>query len=256
LIDATAIISPKAELDENVTVGPYAVIGDDVRIGSGTEVHSHAVVKGPTTIGKNNRIFQFSCVGEDPQDKKYDGEPTRLEIGDGNTIREYCTLNRGTVQEDGVTRVGNNNWLMAYVHIAHDCVVGNDTIFANNASLAGHAIIDDFVIFGGFSGVHQFCRVGAHSFVGNNAAVTRNVPPYTMVSGQPAGPRGINSEGLKRRGYSAGQIRNIKDAYRLLYRTGLRLEEAQEQIVALAKDQEELRIMAEFLQQSERAIVR
>ena len=256
MIHSTAIVSSAAELAEDVEVGPYSIIGDDVQIGAGTEIGSHVVVKGTTEIGENNRIFQFASIGEDPQDKKYDGEKTRLVIGDGNTIREYCTLNRGTAQDTGVTSIGDNNWLMAYVHVAHDCDIGNETIFANNSSLAGHVIVGDYVIFGGFSGAHQFCRVGAHSFIGNNAAVTRDVPPYIMVSGQPAVPRGVNSEGLKRRGFDSDQARNVKEAFRLLYRSGLRLEEARDRITELAAEREELRIFAEFLERSERSIVR
>lgn len=256
MIHSTAIVSSAAELAKDVEVGPYSIIGDDVQIGAGTEIGSHVVIKGTTEIGENNRIFQFASIGEDPQDKKYDGEKTRLVIGDGNTIREYCTLNRGTAQDTGVTSIGDNNWLMAYVHVAHDCDIGNETIFANNSSLAGHVIVGDYVIFGGFSGAHQFCRIGAHSFIGNNAAVTRDVPPYIMVSGQPAVPRGVNSEGLKRRGFDSDQARNVKEAFRLLYRSGLRLEEARGRITELAAEREELRIFAEFLERSERSIVR
>ena len=256
MIHSTAIISPGAELAAGVKVGPYSIIGNDVQIGAGTEIGSHVIIKGTTEIGENNRILQFASIGEDPQDKKYAGEKTRLVIGDGNTIREYCTLNRGTAQDIGVTRIGNNNWLMAYVHVAHDCDIGNEAVFANNSSLAGHVSVGDYIIFGGFSGVHQFCRVGAHSFIGNNAAVTRDVPPYIMVSGQPAVPRGVNSAGLKRRGFNSDQAKNIKEAFRLLYRLGLRLEEARDQIAELAVDRKELRIFAEFLEPSERSIVR
>ena len=256
MIHSTAIISPGAELAAGVKVGPYSIIGNDVQIGAGTEIGSHVIIKGTTEIGDNNRILQFASIGEDPQDKKYAGEKTRLVIGDGNTIREYCTLNRGTAQDIGVTRIGNNNWLMAYVHVAHDCDIGNEAVFANNSSLAGHVSVGDYVIFGGFSGVHQFCRVGAHSFIGNNAAVTRDVPPYIMVSGQPAVPRGVNSAGLKRRGFNSDQTQNIKEAFRLLYRLGLRLEEARDRITELAVDRKELRIFAEFLEPSERSIVR
>jgi UDP-N-acetylglucosamine acyltransferase len=256
VIHSTAIISPGAELAEDIKVGPYSIIDADVQIGAGTEIGSHVIIKGATEIGDNNRILQFASIGEDPQDKKYAGEKTRLVIGDGNTIREFCTLNRGTAQGIGVTRIGNNNWLMAYVHVAHDCDIGNEAIFANNSSLAGHVSVGDYVIFGGFSGAHQFCRVGAHSFIGNNAAVTRDVPPYIMVSGQPAVPRGVNSKGLKRRGFNSDQVKNIKEAFRLLYRLGLRLEEARDRITELAADREELRIFAEFLEPSERSIVR
>jgi UDP-N-acetylglucosamine acyltransferase len=255
-IHETAIVSPDASLHDSVIVGPYAVIEANVQIGADTVIGSHCVVKGPTSIGERNRIFQFSSIGEEPQDKKYAGEDTRLEIGNGNTIREYCTLNRGTAQDIGVTRLGDNNWLMANVHIAHDCVVGNETIFANHVTLAGHVSVSDYVIFGGFSGAHQFCRIGAHAFIANNCAVTRDVPPYVMAAGQPAVPRGINSEGLKRRGFDAGQIRNIKEAFRIMYRSSLRLEEAREQIAAVVPDQAELAIFASFIEASERSFVR
>jgi UDP-N-acetylglucosamine acyltransferase len=219
-------------------------------------IGSHCVIKGATTIGRDNRIFPFNSIGHDPQDKKYAGEATRLEIGDGNTIREYCTLNRGTVQDQGVTRVGNRNWLMAYVHIAHDCVIGNETVFANNVTLAGHVTVGDYVIFGGFAGAHQFARVGAYAFVANNTGVAKDVPPYVMASGLPAVPRGLNLEGLRRHGFDGTQIRNIKEAYRLLYRADLRLEEAREKIGELARTQPELQIFSAFLEPSERSIIR
>ena len=222
-IHATAILDPGAELDEGVVVGPYAVIGAGVRIGSGTSIGAHAVVKGPTVIGRDNRIFQFASIGEDPQDKKYRGEPTRLVIGDRNNFREFCTINRGTSQDQGVTSIGNDNWIMSYVHVAHDCVVGNDVIFSNNATLAGHVHVGDHVICSGFSAIHQFCRIGAHAFLGGFAAVTRDVPPYVMVAGQPTAPHGINSEGLKRRGFTPDQLRNLKEAYRILDRKSTRL---------------------------------
>lgn len=255
-VHPTAIVSPRAELDAGVVIGPYAVVGDGVVIGAGTTIGAHAVLKGPTTIGRDNRIFQFASVGEDPQDKKYQGEATRLEIGDRNTIREFTTINRGTTQDQGATRVGNDNWIMSYVHIAHDCVVGNDIIFSNNATLAGHVRVEDHVICSGFSAVHQFCRLGTHSFLGGFAAVTRDVPPYVMVGGQPTAPHGINSEGLKRRGFSAEQLRNIKEAYRLLYREGLQLADARERLAALAASQPELRILVEFIDKSERSLIR
>ncbi|MBT8422085.1 MAG: acyl-ACP--UDP-N-acetylglucosamine O-acyltransferase [Gammaproteobacteria bacterium] len=255
-IHDTAIVSGDAELHESVIVGPYSVIEAGVQIGAHTEIGPHCVIKGPTTIGERNRIFQFSSIGEEPQDKKYAGEETRLVIGNGNTIREYCTLNRGTTQDECVTTLGDNNWLMAYVHIAHDCRVGNEAIFANNVTLAGHVDVGDYVIFGGFSGVHQFCRVGAHAFVANNCAVTRDVPPFVMAAGQPAVPRGINSEGLKRRGFTTQQIRNIKDAFRLMYRADLRLDEARQKISEAAAQQDELAIFAEFIESSERSFIR
>lgn len=255
-IHETAIISSDAELASGVTVGAYTIIEAGVSIGADTEIGPHCVIKGDTTIGERNKIYQFASVGEDPQDKKYAGEDTQLVIGNDNTIREYCTLNRGTAQDKHETRLGNNNWLMAYVHIAHDCIVGDETIFANNVTLAGHVTVGDYVIFGGFSGCHQFCRVGAHAFVANNAAVSRDVPPYIMAAGRPAAPRGINIEGLKRRGFDSTQTRSIKEAFRLLYRSGLRLEEAREKIQELSKERPELSIFAEFLESSERSIVR
>ncbi|MCK5326263.1 MAG: acyl-ACP--UDP-N-acetylglucosamine O-acyltransferase [Woeseiaceae bacterium] len=256
MIHSTAIISDSAKIDDKVEIGAYSVIGGDVEIGSGTRIDSHVVINGPTKIGRDNHIYQFASIGDDPQDKKYGDEPTRLIIGDRNTIREFCTLSRGTVQDLGETIVGDDNWIMAYVHIAHDCVVGNKTIMANNVTLAGHVHVGDWVIFGGFSGAHQFATVGAHAFLGMYAGVNRDVPAYTMVAGQPAAPRGINSEGLKRRDFSEEQIRNIKNAYRLVYRKGLKLSEATEQIEELSKHQPELVIFLESLRPSERGIIR
>ena len=256
MIHSTAIISNKASLADDVVVGPYAVIGDDVEIASGTQIDSHVVINGPTRIGKDNHIYQFASIGDDPQDKKYANEATRLLIGDRNTIREFCTISRGTAQDRGETIVGDDNWIMAYVHIAHDCVVGNKTIMANNTTLAGHVHVGDWVICGGFSGAHQFCKIGAHAFLGMYAGVNRDVPAYTMVSGQPAIPRGINSEGLKRRDFSADQIRNIKNAYRLTFRQGKKLSEAVEEITKLCEDQPELNLFLESLRSSERGLVR
>ncbi|MCC7258058.1 MAG: acyl-ACP--UDP-N-acetylglucosamine O-acyltransferase [Gammaproteobacteria bacterium] len=256
MIHPTAIVSPDAEIASDVEIGPYSVIGPGVRIGAGTRIAAHVVVRGPTTLGAGNRIFQFASIGEDPQDKKYGGEPTRLEIGDGNTIREYCTINRGTVQDGGVTRVGNGNWLMSYTHIAHDCHVGNDVIMSNNATLAGHVHVEDHAILSGFCAVHQFCRIGAHSFVGGLCGITRDVLPYMMVAGIPPEPRGINQEGLKRRGFTPEQLRNLKEAYRILYRSNLRLVEAREQLAALGTTQPEVAAIVEFLDRSERSIVR
>jgi UDP-N-acetylglucosamine acyltransferase len=256
VIHATAIVSSEAEIAEEVAIGPYSVIGPRVRIGRGTVVGPHVVIKGPTTIGERNRILQFASIGEDPQDKKYAGEDTRLEIGNGNLIREYCTINRGTAQDAGVTRVGDENWLMSYTHIAHDCQIGNHVIMSNNATLAGHVHIEDHAILSGFTAVHQFCRVGAHSFIGGLAGVTRDVLPFMMVAGQPPEPRGINQEGLKRRGFTPEQIRHLKDAYRILYRSGLRLAEAREQLAALAPSQPEVHAILEFIDRSERSILR
>ncbi len=256
MIHSTAQISSSAELHEDVRVGPYSVIGPDVQIGRGTEIGAHVVLKGPTRIGEDNRIFQFASIGEDPQDKKYGGEKTRLEIGDRNTFREFCSIHRGTVQEAGVTTIGSDNWIMAYVHIAHDCILADNIIMSNNATLAGHVVVEEYAIFSGLCAVHQFCRIGAHSFVGGFAGVARDVPPYIIVSGQPPAARGINSEGLKRRGFDADQLRNLKEAYRILYRSGLRLTEAQERLSELSADQPELNVMVEFLRKSERGILR
>lgn len=252
----TAIIHPGAKLADDVQVGAYSIIGEHVEIGAGTKIGPHVVVDGHSQIGKNNQIFQFCSIGEVPQDKKYAGEPTRLEIGDNNVIRESCTFNIGTVQDVGVTRMGDNNWIMAYVHVAHDCQVGNNVIFANSTQLAGHVIIDDFVILGGFTGVHQFCQIGAHVMTAVGTVLLHDIPPYVKVSGSPAAPHGINSEGLKRRGFSSDALMGIKRAYKTLYRTGLTLEEAKVQIVQQASELAEVQIMADFLNRTQRGIVR
>ena len=256
MIDARAVIDPAAELAADVEVGPFAVIGPQVTIGSGSRIGPHAVVLGPTQLGRNNHVFQFASLGDAPQDKKYKGEPTRLEIGDGNTFREYCTVNRGTTHDLGITRIGSDNWFMAYTHVAHDCQVGDHCILANFATLGGHVELGDWVIMAGFSGVHQFCKIGAHCFVANNAAVTRDVPPYLMVTGQPAEPHSVNAEGLKRRGFTPEQIRNIRGAYKVLYRSGLKLAEATEQLKRLAAEQPEVKPFVEFLATTTRSIVR
>lgn len=255
-IHTTAIIDSKAELGSNVTVGPYTVIGPDVVIGDDCWIGPHVVINGPTTIGKENRIYQFASVGEVPQDLKYAGEPTCLQIGDRNVIREYVTINRGTVSGGGLTRVGDDNLLMAYIHIAHDCSVGNNTIFSNNASLAGHVTIGDRVILSGFTLVHQFCSVGDHAFTGMGSAISKDVPPYLMVTGNPGHPHGINSEGLKRRGFSPKSIRAIKKAYKLLYRSGLQLERAKQEIAAMAEEVDELKVFSRFLENAQRSIIR
>lgn len=255
-IHSTAIVDPKASIDSSVEIGPYAIIGPDVKIGSGTTVGSHTVINGHTTIGKNNQIFQFSSLGEAPQDKKYKNEPTRLEIGDGNTIREFCTFNRGTIQDKGLTKIGNNNWVMAYVHIAHDCDVGNNTILANNSSLAGHVDMHDYAILGGFTLVHQFCKIGAHVITAVNTVVFKDIPPYITAAGYDAKPHGINSEGLKRRGFTPEAMLQIKRAYKALYRNGLTLEEAKQEIAKQQASCPELGILLEFLNQSTRGIVR
>ena len=256
MIDERAVVSANAVIHDDVSIGPFSVVGADVEIGSGTRIGPHVVIKGPTRIGSNNRIYQFASIGDDPQDKKYAGERTRLTIGNDNTIREYVTINRGTAQDRGETILGDDNWIMAYVHIAHDCVIGSKTIMANNATLAGHVHVGDWVIFGGFSGAHQFCHIGAHAFIGMYAGVNRDVPAYVTVSGTPAVPRGINREGLKRRDFDAEQIRNIKDAYRLVYRKGLKLNEAIDEIAARCDSQPELQLFLESLRSSERGLVR
>lgn len=255
-IHPTAIIDPAATLAADVRVGAYSIIGADVEIGAGTTVGPHVTIEGPTRIGRDNRIFQFCSLGAAPQDKKYADEPTTLVIGDRNTIREFCTFNRGTAQDRGETTIGDDNWVMAYVHIAHDCVVGNNVILANCATLAGHVYIGDWAILGGFSKVHQFCHVGAHAFSGMDTGLNQDLPPYVTASGMPARPVGINSEGLKRRGFTADQVRNVKRAYKILYRQGLRLEEARDRITELAEGNDELRVFADFLEHSERGIIR
>ena len=256
MIDPRAMVSLKARLADGVSVGAFTVIGDDVEIGEGTWIGPHAVVNGPTRIGRDCRIFQFASIGDEPQDKKYRGEPTRLEIGDRNVFREFVTANRGTSGGHGVTHIGDDNLFMAYSHVAHDCVVGDKCVMANYAVLAGHVELGDWAILAGYAGVHQFCKVGAHAFLGNNAAVTRDVPPYLLVSGAPAEPKGVNTEGLKRRDFSPAQIANIKNAYRVLYRSGLKLSEAREQLQALAATQPEIGPFAEFLGRVTRSIVR
>lgn len=255
-VHPTAIVHPGARLAEGVQVGPYSIIGEHVEIGEGTTVGPHVVIEGHTRIGRNNRIFQFCSLGSEPQDKKYADEPTRLEIGDGNTIREFCSFSTGTLQDGGLTRVGNDNWIMAYVHVAHDCVVGSNTIFANNATLAGHVSVGDWAILGGFTGVHQFVRVGAHSFCGVGTVLLQDLPPFVTVSGNPAAPHGINSEGLKRRGFSSDGIMAIKRAYRILYRKGLTLDEARRLIAEEALAAPELQQFSDFIAESGRGIVR
>lgn len=256
MIHPTAIIDPSAVIADDVKIGPFTVIGAGVEIGPGCEISSHVVINGPTKIGKNNRIFQFASIGEEPQDKKFHGEDTLLEIGDNNLIRESVTINRGTVQGGGITRVGSNNWIMAYVHIAHDCLIGNDNIFANNASLAGHVIVDDFVILGGFTLISQFNYLGSHSFSAMGSVISRNVPPYVLVSGHMAKPVGVNVEGLRRRQFSDSQIRTIRQAYKYLYRSGLRMEEAEQRLRNLEQEAGEINILIDFLDKQEGGIIR
>ncbi len=255
-IHPTAIIDPSAELAADVSVGPYAVIGARVTLGAGCRVGPHAVIYGPTRMGAGNEIWQFASIGDVPQDKKYAGEETFLEVGDRNRFRECATVNRGTVTGIGTTRIGSDNLFMAYTHVAHDCVVGNHVVLANCATLAGHVELDDWVILGGYAGIHQFCKIGAHAFLANNAAATRDVPPYVMVAGAPAEPKGINSEGLKRRGFTTAQIANIKAAYKVLYRSGLKLAEASAELGRLAPDQPELQALVDFLPRVTRSLVR
>ena len=256
MIDPKAIVSPQAQLASDVTVGPFSIIGANVQIGPGTVIGPHAVINGPTVIGADNHIFQFASIGDAPQDKKYNGEPTRLEIGDRNVFRESCTINRGTAQDRGVTRIGNDNLFMAYSHVAHDCEVGSKTVFANCASLAGHVEIGDWVTLGGLTAVHQHVKIGAHAFLAGGTIAQRDVPPYIMVAGNPAIPHAVNSEGLKRRGFTEQQIRNIREAYRILYRCELKLAEAMERLRTLGETQPEVRKFAEFIALSTRSIVR
>jgi UDP-N-acetylglucosamine acyltransferase len=247
LIDSRAVVHAAARIDADVYVGPYAIIGAGVQIGRGTRIEPHVVIKGKTTIGVDNHVFQFASIGDDPQDKKYKGEPTELVIGDRNTIRECATINRGTAQDHAVTTIGSDNWIMAYSHIAHDCVVGNNTIFANNASIAGHVHVGDYAILGGFTAVHQFCRIGPHTLTSMFSYVTKDIPAYVTVSGRPAEPRGINAEGLKRRGFTEAQTRNIREGYRALYRQSLKLEEAIAELERRLPEQPELKLMLDSL---------
>ncbi|MFM2323872.1 MAG: hypothetical protein RL244_751 [Pseudomonadota bacterium] len=260
LIHPTALIDPAAELAADVEVGPYAVIGPDVRIGRGSKIGAHCVVQGHTTIGEDNTFFQFSSIGAAPQDKKYAGEPTQLVIGDRNTVREFCTFNTGTAQDSGCTRIGNDNWIMAYVHIAHDVQLGSQTILANNATLAGHVHVGDWVIIGGLSGVHQFVKIGAHAMVGFSSAISQDVPPFIMADGNPAAARGFNVEGLRRRGFGPERIAAVKAMYRQIYRAGLTLEQAVEGLPAIEAERPEaaadVQMMRDFLAASRRGIVR
>ena len=261
-IHPTAIVDAGAELHDSVTVGPYTVVGPHVKVGAGTWIGPHCVVEGHTTIGQDNRIFQFASVGAINQDKKYKGEPCELVIGDRNTIREFTTFHIGTVQGGGITRVGDDNWLMAYTHVAHDCIVGNNTVFANNAQLAGHVVVQDWVILGGFTNVHQFCHIGAHGMTALGTVLLANQPPFVMSEGQPAKARSMNFEGLRRRGFSAARVSAVKAMHKALYRDGLTLEQAAQRIAALAQSTPEaapdVQRMLDFLKDmpQERGIVR
>lgn len=260
LIHPTAIIDPKAQLDASVEVGAYSIIGPDVKIAARSKIGPHVVIEGHTSIGTDNTIFQFASIGAAPQDKKYAGEPTQLTIGDRNTIREFVTINLGTTQDAHVTRVGSDNWIMAYVHIAHDCQLGDHIILANNATLAGHVHLEDWVFLGGFTSVHQFCHIGAHAMTAFTSAVSQDIPPFVTAAGNRAVPAGINSEGLKRRGFSSEQIMAIKRAYKMIYRSGLPLEEAKAALLAEESKSPDaaayLRQLREFIQASPRGIIR
>jgi len=259
-IHPTAIVESGAELDESVVVGEYSIVREHVRIAAGTTIGPHCVIEGRTTIGRDNRISQFCSLGAVPQDKKYAGEPTELSIGDRNLIREFCTFNLGTAQDSGMTRLGHDNWVMAYVHLAHDVQVGNQTVLANNATFAGHVHIGDWVTVGGLSGVHQFVKIGAHAFIGFGSHVSQDVPPYMMVDGNPLAVRGFNVEGLRRRGFDAARLGAVKKIHRLLYREGKTLDQSREAIAALAGEVPEaaadVALMSEFLAAATRGIVR
>ena len=256
MIHPTALIAPSAKLADSVEVGAYSIIGENVEIGEKTWIGPHVVIQGPCKIGAENKLFQFSSIGEIPQDKKFHGETSFLEIGDRNTIREFATINRGTDDGGGTTRIGNDNWLMAYIHIAHDCQIGSNTIFANNASLAGHAIIEDFVILGGFTLVHQFCKIGQHAFCGMGSAISKDIPPYLMVNGSPAHAHGLNTEGIKRKGFSKEAIKALREAYKIIYRSNNTIKVAKSELKPLASNFPEVQSMLTFLEQSERGILR
>lgn len=255
-IDPRAAVSPAAQIAPGVEIGPFAVIGPDVVIGAGCRIGPHAVVQGPTVIGEGNQVFQFASIGDAPQDMKYRGEPTRLVIGARNVFREYVTVNRGTVTGAGETRIGNDNLILAYSHVAHDCVLGDHIIMSNAVNLAGHVEVGDWAIFSGYAGAHQFCRIGAHAFIANNTAVLQDIPPYVLAAGQPAEPRAVNIEGLKRRGFTEEQMRAIRNAFRVLYRSELKLEEATAQLQKMAAEHQVLDILASFLAASRRGLAR
>lgn len=256
MIDARAVVDASARIADDADIGPFTIVGPDVEIGPGCWIGPHVVITGATRLGRNNKVFQFASLGEVPQDLKYQGEPTRLELGDGNTVREGCTMSRGTAGGGGVTRIGDHNLFMAYVHIAHDCEVGNHTIFANGASLAGHVLVQDYAVLGGFTGIHQFCRVGAHCMTAIGTVSFKDVPPFVVASGSPAEPHGINTRGLKRRGFSETTILRIRQAYKMIYRSGLLLEDALEKLRPLAQAEEEAERFRHFIAASTRGIIR
>ncbi len=257
MIDSHAIVHPNAKLGENVTVGPWTLIGPDVEIGAGTVIASHVVLKGPTRIGTANKIYPFASLGDDPQDKKYQGEKTTLEIGDHNVIREYCTVNRGTTQDKGVTKIGHHNLFMVGSHIAHDCIIGNHTIFVNNVALAGHVTVGDYAILGAYSAVHQFCQIGAHSFIAASSMIRQNVLPYVLIEGgHEARVCGLNKEGLKRNGFSDETISILRSAYKMIFRRNLTVEQALEELVALAATHPPVKLMVDALKKSDRGIIR
>lgn len=256
MIHPTALVDASAKIGHNVSIGPYCIIEANTVIGDDCELKSHVVVANHSTLGKGNKIYPFASIGEDPQDKKFADEPTQLTIGDNNTIREYVTINRGTVDDNGITQIGNDNWIMAYVHIAHDCVLGDHTILANGSTLAGHVHIGDYVILGGFSKIHQFCRLGAHAFSAMDSGFQKDLPPFVMAQGNPAKPRAINFEGLKRRGFDRDRISAIKKAYRIIYKSDLKLEQALVELEQLAQDSADVKMMTEFIAESTRSIIR
>ncbi|MCX7554816.1 acyl-ACP--UDP-N-acetylglucosamine O-acyltransferase [Marinicella sp. S1101] len=256
MIHPTAIIDPSAEIGENVKIGPYCIIEKDTVIGNDCELKSHVVVAKQTQLGSGNKVYPFASIGEDPQDKKFADEPTQLIIGDNNTIREYVTINRGTVDDKGLTQVGDNNWIMAYVHIAHDCILGSHTILANCSSLAGHVHVGDHAILGGFTKIHQFCRIGAHAFSAMDSGFQKDLPPFVMAQGNPAKPRAINFEGLKRRGFDKNRISQIKKAYRILYKSDLKLEQAVDELQQMGQESADVKLMVEFITNSSRSIIR
>ncbi|NNK38845.1 MAG: acyl-ACP--UDP-N-acetylglucosamine O-acyltransferase [Xanthomonadales bacterium] len=255
-IHETALVDPAAEIADDVEIGAFSIIGPKVTIGPGSRIGPHVVVTGRTTIGRNTRIYQFASIGEEPQDKKYAGEDTELIIGDNNTVRELCTFSRGTIQGGGKTIIGNDNWIMACVHIAHDCILGDNIIMANNASLAGHVTVGDWAILSGYSLIHQFCNVGEHSFTSFASHVNQSIPPFVTVSGEKARAKGVNTEGLKRRGYSAEQIQQVRRAYKVLYRSKLPLEEATLRLREMAEEHDEIKPWVEFLDTTEKSFIR